>query len=207
MVRHRSVYLLPLLILGVPVVSFATLLDFDTGLITNQAVPNGYGGLDWSNFRGLNADAYVPSGYQTGTITHPFVVINELPPPEDVAAAQSTFSSATPFDFASVYLTAAWNFGMPVLVEGYQGANLIPAYSMTVRLDMTAPTFVDANFAGVNRVVLTVTGPGTPGPAGGGTYFAMDDLTINPVSEPGTLVFLGTGLTSLAMFLRRLRAG
>ena len=196
-----QVFFLFVLTLGVPVLSFATLLNFDTGLTSNVPIPNGYGGLNWSNVVALNADTFVPSGYQNGTVSHAFVALNE---DANGVAATATISNPTPFDFNSVYLTGAWNDGMQILVQGFQGAN--PAYSQTVTVSYYTPTLFNFNYLGVNSVLLSVAAPGTVIQEGG-TYFAMDNLTVNgSVPEPGTFALLVTGLAGVAALRRRKRA-
>jgi hypothetical protein len=168
-------------------------------VVNDQAVPNGYGGLNWENVRVVDADSYVPSGYQAGTISHPFVALNENP---SLVADVATISSPTLLDFNSVYLTGAWNDGLVILVEGFQGANTTPIYSHSVTTSYYAPTFFNADYVGVTRVAFTAANPGTVVQLGG-TYFAMDDLTINGVAEPETWLLLGTGPLGLSAALRR----
>ena len=78
---------------------------------------NGYGGLNWSNFYGINSSSYPASGYANGTVSPNFVVLNWYANPASI-------SSSTDFKLASGYLTGAWNDGLSVTVKGYNNSAL-----------------------------------------------------------------------------------
>ncbi|MHC5830389.1 MAG: PEP-CTERM sorting domain-containing protein, partial [Nostoc sp.] len=96
------------------------------------------------------------------------------------------------FDFNSAYLTAAWNNGLSVTVQGLKsGATL---YSKTVVVDTTQPTLVNFDFFGVDELKFTSFGGVEPDyliKKGGGTQFALDNFTFNEkatsVPEPTLL--------------------
>jgi hypothetical protein len=168
----------------------ATTLTFDDlpplgAGITNAAIPNGYGGLNWTNMHYVNGTTYDPSpnGYRNGRVSGDYVAYNDF---ANIASA-----SSAPFTFNSVYLTGAWNNGLQVTVTGFNGASTL--FTQTVTTSAFAPTLFTFNWTGIDRVSFTSFG-GTPAPtftAGSGTHFAMDNFTFNvPVTAgaplPGT---------------------
>lgn len=162
----------------------------DPGNIDGASIPNGYGGLNWNNFYYLNASTYIgnPSGYSNGLVSGKNVAYNA-----GGDGASLSVSSPGVFTFNSVYLTAAWNDGLSVVVDGYLGTTLL--YSQTVIVDTshpTAPTIF--NFAGIDSLTFTSSGGSRhDGFVGAGDHFVMDDFTFTlgtdgAVPEPSSLI-------------------
>ncbi len=105
------------------------------------------------------------------------------------------------FDFNSAYLTAAWNDGLQVQVSGFVGGLL--KYSSAYTLNTTAPTLVNFNFLGIDRVEFISYG-GIPhgNPGSGGTQTAIDNLVIT-VPEPSTTSLLAVGACLVVYWLQK----
>ena len=116
------------------VLTFDDLPESDAG----AAVPNGYGGFNWGNFYYVDTAAftssYGPTGYAAGTVSPNSVAANGFGTPASIVV-----TSSTSFTFDGAYLTAAWNDGLSVEVQGYNSGNLID--DTTVYPSATAPTF------------------------------------------------------------------
>jgi len=146
----------------------ATLITFDD--LPAHFIPNGYNGLNWGNFGAVDSGCCGPSGYQNGVVSNPNVAFNRYGDPAD-------FSSNPPFTFNSVYLTGAWNDGLHIEVQGFNGANLI--YDRTVRVNTSGPTLFNFNYLNVTEVNFISFGGVPHGYIGEGEHFVMDNLTIN----------------------------
>ena len=163
------------------VVSFGELITFDD-LPSNQArVPNGYGGLSWTNFDYLQVSSYPgnPSGYQAGMISPGRVGFGF-----DATFPTSIFSVG-PFNLDSAYLTAAWNYNLQLEVKGYAGTTLV--YDNSYILSPVTPTLIQFNYSNVNEVdFLPFGGTHYSGyPSGSGEQFVIDNLVVD-LPEPST---------------------
>jgi hypothetical protein len=178
------------------VLTFDDLPDPGAGL---SSVPNGYGGLNWSNMGYMDPAARIAGGtnvpgYLNGTVSQPDVAFNG-------GGTLAVVSDGT-FTFNGAYLTGAWNDNLNVTVIGKLGAAQL--YSQTVVVNTQTPTFFNFNYVGIDTLNFSSSG-GTPhGFTGGsGTQFAMDNFTINNVPEPSSVALLSVGAIGLAITARR----
>jgi len=146
------------------------------------AVPNGYGGLNWTNFNVYDAVHHPglgDSGYDFAWVSPNNVAFTAFPnqfPTEII-------SSDTPFTLNSAYLTSVWRDNLNVQVIGSLGGNTI--YTETFTLSATANTLETFNMVGVDTVEFTPSG-GTlhSGYANDyGPYFAMDNVDVDLITE------------------------
>jgi len=199
MISYRRLGVALCVILATPALSLAAVITFDAGVLDNAPVPSPYQGLNWDNFYGMNAVRFTfnPSGFVAGMVSSDFVAYNAFGDP-------ASFSSDTPFDFNSAYLTGGWRDGLNVQVQGFMGPTL--AYDQTVVVAATAPTLFNFNYLGVDLVLFMSSGGVDQGYGLSGTHFVMDNMTINEsVPEPGTSLLMLAGLGALVALLRRKR--
>ena len=152
------------------------LLTFDDmtaggGLGPNPAVPNGFGGLNWSNFGVINGLEVGPSyGYHTGVVSQSNVTFNLFGNPSSIAISSGLF------DLDSAYLASALN-SIPtqnIQVQGFVGTTML--YNNTYTVNNSGPTSVNFGYTGIESVTFT----------SGGQPFVMDNLTVT-IPEPGTI--------------------
>ena len=159
----------------VPTAAFDNLSDPGA---SGMPIPNGYGGLNWSNFYYLNSDAvfqhYGVSGYSNGTVTAPDVAYNGF------GATASV--SGTTFNFIGADLTAAWNNDLTITVSGYDNNVLVD--QETVVVNSTAPTFFNFDFNGITQLVFSSSGGNNAGYDGAGTQFVLENFTSTAMSNP-----------------------
>ncbi|MBD2524137.1 PEP-CTERM sorting domain-containing protein [Nostoc sp. FACHB-133] len=199
------------IVFGIGAVAQATVLTFDDIASTPNfaPIPNGYGGFNWNNFyylngsgtRGVSLTGY-KNGYNNGRVSGDYISFNGYGDP--------ALLSDGIFDFNSVYLTAAWNNGLSVTVEGFKsGATL---YSKTVVVDTTQPTLVNFDYFGIDELRFMSFGGVEPDylieRGGSGTQFALDNFTFNEkvtsVPEPTLLpAILSIATVSAGSVLRR----
>ena len=195
----------PIAALGIGTVAQAAVLTFDDiAPIENFAeIPDGYGGFNWNNFYYING-SYIngeDTGYDNGRVSGDYVSFNWF--------ANQAIVSDSVFDFNSAYITAAWNDGLSVTVEGLNNGTTL--YSTTVVVDTTSPTLVNFDFLGIDELRFTSFGGVEPDyliDQGGGTHFALDNFTFNepvkPVPEPTLLSgLLAVSSLSAGSVLRR----
>lgn len=190
--------------LGIGAVAQAAVLTFDdlAPISGFDLIPNGYGGFNWNNFYYNNGSTAIPlTGYDNGRVSGDYVSFNGFGEPAVV--------SDSIFDFNSAYLTAAWNDGLSITVEGLNsGATL---YSKTVVVDTTQPTLVNFDYFGIDELRFTSFGGVEPDylveTGGGGTQFALDNFTFNKkatsVPEPTFIPALLTVALGASSVLRR----
>jgi hypothetical protein len=172
---------------------FITFDDLPGGF---SLVPNGYGGLNWSNFIDVDGNSLpAGSGFRNGIVSSPNIAFNGGGNP-------ALFSSASPFTFVSGYLTGAWRDGLSVEIQGYLAGNLV--HDTTITVNTTGPTLFAPNWQNVDTVQFLSSGGTThPGLTGDGSQFVLDSLTVGqPVPEPSTLVLLSSLTVSLIGFYR-----
>jgi hypothetical protein len=168
-------------------------LTFDDLPGSEERIPNGYGGFEWSNLWYLDAVNYWlnPSGYQAGMVSANNVAFNGYGNP-----ASMMIQGPGEFHFIGTYLTAAWNTGLNIEIIGTLGGT--PVDSRTVTVDRLAPTWFEFNWD-VDAISFRSYG-GTPYPQSG-QQFAMDNFTFVP--EPAMMALLGAGIPVLLKCRRR----
>jgi len=147
----------------------ATIIGFDdldgSG---NQAIPNGYAGLNWNNFYtydATNDPAHLsPSGYDFSVISPNNVAFNG-------GANPVTVSSNTIFNLNSVYLHSVWRDGLQVQVIGFRAGVPVPGDGQTFTLNASAttPSLITLDYVGVDSVQFIPSGGTQYGPASTGT--------------------------------------
>jgi len=156
-------------------------------------VPAGYGGFQWNNFDYLDGADFVASGYQNGVVSGMNVAFNG-------SGESALFNGGGLFDLNSGWLTAAWNDGLSVEVQGFAGTALV--YDNTYTLNATAPTLVVFNYLQVDSVEFISSGGVSHGYGGSGTQFMMDNLTVT-VPEPNPTMLLLFGSVLIVLQLRK----
>jgi hypothetical protein len=133
-------------------------------------ITNGYNGFDWNNFGVIDGLTSTGSGYNAGIISPNNLCFNEYANP-------ASFSSEEQFDFYSAYLTAGWNDGLQVEVQGYDGSSLV--YDNTYSISSTTPTLITFNYLGVTEVLFSSSG-GTHNDNYNfnGEQFTMDNVAV-----------------------------
>ncbi|BAZ52571.1 hypothetical protein NIES4103_52350 [Nostoc sp. NIES-4103] len=195
----------PIAALGIGTVAQAAILTFDdiAPIPVLSAIPDGYGGFTWNNFYYLNGSdsIYSDTGYDNGRVSGDYVSFNGF--------GNQAIVSDSVFDFNSAYLTAAWNDGLSVTVEGLNNGTAL--YSKTVVVDTTNPTLVNFDFFGVDELRFSSSGGVQPDyllDQGGGTQFALDNFTFDEtattVPEPTLLsALLAVSTLSAGSALKR----
>jgi hypothetical protein len=148
-------------------------------------VPDGYGGLSWTNFQVSRPVSCAEAPSQSGCPTNFGLANGVVSPPQVVFTACSngclvgSLSSSTSFDVVSGDFTGLWRDGLQVTVTGTNGTTTC---SVTFAVNTTGPTFEVLNMTGVTSVTFAGNG-GTHNsnipPTVDGTNFALDNLTIN----------------------------
>jgi hypothetical protein len=160
----------------------------DTAGGLGSFLPGGYGGLTWSNIYVLSGDLYAPrSGYAHGTVSDPNVAYNGNGTPAIVSGDE--------FNFVGADLTAAWNTGLSIQVDGFHEGSRI--YSQTVTVDYSAPTWFAFNYTNIDHLVFLSSGGTWADLGGSGTHFAMDNFTWSPVGADPIILDLGAPGISL----------
>ena len=185
----------------------------------NQAVPNGYDGLNWTNFYVYDAfndlGNLSPSGYHDAVRG-----VQSWVSPNNVAFSANVnlgaipiVSSATVFNLNSAYLHSVWNDNLQVEVIGSLAGLTTYDYTYMLNASATGPTFINFNYLGVDRVQFIPSG-GTPFYTNYfGPYFAIDNMavdfvpTLAAVPEPSTWLAAALALGVIGFSQRkRLRA-
>ena len=187
--------------MALPAIAQAQLINFDDiGACGTASVPLLYHGFTWNNFFVYQSSCAPASGYANGVVSTPNVAYNGY-------GNLASVSSLNPFTFTSVYMTAAWNNGLTVTVNGYDASNNVIDNTSFV-LSTLGPTNEVFNWTGVYSVDFIGSGGVNPGYSGSGTHIAFDNMLMNNATvtpEPATLVLLATGLAGIGGIVRRRR--
>jgi hypothetical protein len=186
MKKLAAVFSVAALALAISGTTSALVLTFDdVSTIVYEAIPDGYGGLDWDNMTVVDGTWYSPgSGYDNGTVSEDYVALNLGGDPASILVSAGEGFPA--FDFEGAYLTAAWSDGLNINVVGSLGGSEV--YNQTVVVDTDGPTWFDFDYYNVDTLVFSsFIGEET----GLGYQFAMDNFTYTPIPEPTTMLMLG----------------
>jgi PEP-CTERM putative exosortase interaction domain len=170
--------------------AFSSLLDFE-GLVERQAkfIPIGYGGFTWENILAIDTRIY---GGDDTSVTRSLVSGNSVAYGAGqgyvYSASLSTINGEL-FDFAGAHFTAIAKEYSGIIFRGYAGD--VQLYSDLVFINNVAPTYVELNYSGINRITFD------------GEMFAMDNFSYswltsgeNPssVPEPSTALLVSLGI-------------
>ena len=186
-------------------ISFLMFATFSSSSITTQAevitfddlpapyapIPNDYAGLQWQNFWYIDTNNISPSGYRNGAVS-----------PKNVAydfGAGTAVLSGPLFNMNSGYVTAAWNDGLQIEVQGFTDHILI--YDNFYTVNTTSPILINFNFLAVDQVSFTPSG-GIPHSGDFGEMFVLDNLSVTVVPEPSIFAMFGIS-TAFLLIIRR----
>jgi hypothetical protein len=142
-------------------------LTFDD-LVHKAAVPEGYGGLSWSNFYAYNCIIGVTPFYGVPMLSPSNVIYNGWGSP-------ALITNTAPFDLLSAEVASVFCQNMNLEVQGHSGANL--TYDRNFTLNGIVPAAVQFDCFGVTSVAFISSG-GYVLRAGGGEQFSMDNVLI-----------------------------
>ncbi len=165
-----------LAMLCIATVARAETLSFDD-LHGSGTIPDGYGGLNWSNFFYL--DTTNPfghneaNGFTSGTVSPPTVAYDN--------GGSVAMISGPSFTFSASSFTAAWKNDLEISVTGYAGGRQVGQSLFFVNPGY--PSFEVFDFGPVDQVTFASSGGVLAGLTGTGSQFAMDNMVIN-LPEP-----------------------
>ena len=196
----RNVCLTALVILALPMFSFATVLTFGplcSGSCVGTALGT-YGGFTWSG------DMYaVGNGYYDSTYGNTYGAPSGGAAYNGFGDDGTSVTSATPFTFIGADFTA-WAgddtyqsySSLTVTVAGFDSSmHLVGVCGQT--LSAFGYNFLPCDLANVSTLVFH-NDIGTSG-----HWWLMDDFTYSTTPEPGTLLMFGSGVLGLAGLIRR----
>jgi len=180
-----------------PVVNLLSFDDVTTKFA--DAIPTGYGGLEWANF-GVIAAAYAdPVGLQNAVVSTDYVAI-----PTDLTTA--AYFGGTSFSFKDAYFGAGARDGLVLEIWGLD-SHLHVKYLTFLTVDTLGALFHTFNWTDISAVGIFASGgmlDSLVAPAQDSAVYAVDNVRIAFVPEPAVFALLGLGLG--AVVLRRRRA-
>ncbi|MFA4993776.1 MAG: hypothetical protein WC521_00505 [Bdellovibrionales bacterium] len=145
------------------------------------AIPNGYAGLNWTNFLVEDITVKTVGGLANGAESYNNVALNAYG-----TSAQSV-TATTPFTLTSGYFMAAWNEGLELNIIGMLGG--VEKYNATLILSTVDSYNFILNMANIDTLLFSSSG-GNPVfqlTVGKGTQFGFDNLVISAVPLPAAL--------------------
>jgi hypothetical protein len=130
-------------------------------------------------------------------VSPPNVALNSGGTPAEI-------DSATNFNFLSAYFTGAWMSNLNIEVQGYNGTNLV--YDETKVVSATTPTLIAFDYSDIDRLYFNSYGGEEAFGNNDGENFVMDNMTIEFIPEPSSLLLTTLGAVTLWGFVRRKRA-
>jgi hypothetical protein len=151
-------------------------------------IPNGYAGLDWSNFSSLLSESYPPgTGYDIlGGEPSDKVAYNPFGDPAALAVA----ASGPDFDFLTGDFAAAWRNDLQVYFRAYDDGVDVGTLEMVIDPTLVKVDFVNqvvygadsatftGTFASIDKLTMYTYGGTDVIPGGRGNQLAMDDWAI-----------------------------
>ena len=123
------------------------------------------------------------------------VAFNAYGTPAEIDAA------GTNFNFLSVYLTGAWMSNLNIEVKGYRSGTLL--YDTTVVAAATNATLFTFNYLDIDRLYFRSFEGEYAGFGSSGEHFVMDNLSVEFVPEPSSLLLAAFAGLFLWPLLRR----
>lgn len=151
------------------------------------AIPNGYAGLNWSQFY-FGEAAKADPGYINAVVSTPNVAYNLIGVPASV-------SNQGGFNLISGFFTAPYSFApTTVQVTTTGSSNQQKSFS----INTTSPTEVIFDFYNITSATFSTTPSAS-------TNFALDNLTVTLVPEPESWALMLLGLGVVSGLVRRRR--
>lgn len=192
----RNLLLVTACLLMVAPAGFAGVITF-SNLSDGIAVPNGYAGMDWSNFYVMNA--VPPPGNpfaSAGIATMPLSFAVNKP------GTTASFGSSTDFTFTSAWLGTEWTNRLALDIVGLNDTGNVVDRKLVMLTD-GSPLHVIFDWKGIDQVQFIPIGAAT---SNGSLQFAVTEIAIgSPAPEPATLFLLAPGLGFVAARMRRMR--
>lgn len=167
----------------------------DVNAAPEAAIPNGYKGLNWSNWSTIDPG---PAGVTPATSGYFNSVTSGSWSAFNIDGNPSEISSASPFSLLGGNFTAAWSNDLKLTITGFDALNNV-LHSLVLDLDTNGPlpeSFV--GWTGLSRVTFSATATtDIEGLVPPRTNFAVDDLQVVATPIPGSLLLLLTGIGAI----------
>jgi hypothetical protein len=170
-------------------------------------ISNGYAGLNWNNFRALDADyelaTYGPNGYTNGNKSGDNVAFNFL-------GAPASILSPSGFDVTRLWATAAWRDGLDLSIKAFRNGVLV--FDTNYILSTGDASLITLALTNINELRFASSGGTVAGLNGSGTHFALDDINVvvngngggvTPVPLPSPLLMLLASLFGLRVLHKK----
>jgi len=168
-----------------PPVNTETLNFDDLNGPATEFVPAGYGGIDsWFQFQAQN---YLVDPNSTDAST-PNFIYND-------ARGTTSMSNSTPFNLISAYVGSDYDHtDYTLTVTAYDSASMQIGQVAVPVSGSTPGSLVNFNLYGASSITFS----------GGGTAFALDNMTLSgeSVPEPSTYALIGLSLAAMAFAAR-----